>query len=217
MKTRAITSILLALVCICCGLQTPAFSAASYALDLQNPTSPPFNTNNPVNAIRGWRFRADAADILVTELGVNSPLSASASQTVTLFDFASQAILGEVTTTAGPGWRFVELDSPVALTQGSDYIVAAHFPAPGGYYFGSRAEVGNSWFPTGEIQYIDMRFANDVGPSTFPTDVLFDQQYGIPDIGYQIGDFVVIPAPAAVPLVALGATALPWLRRRRML
>jgi len=196
------------------GATEPALSAITYPLQLQTPTAPPFHTNNPVDCSRGWRFVVNSPGVEVVQLGVDSVISSSVSQTVTLFDFATHDVLAQVTTTPGPGWLFVNLPSPVALTEGNQYVVSAFFPSPGGYYYAERATVGDSWFPTGTIQYLDMRYANDATPSTFPTYVLTDYQYGIPDIGYQVGG-AAIPAPGALLLAAMGTGLVGLLRRRK--
>ncbi|OHB74677.1 MAG: hypothetical protein A2Z25_09375 [Planctomycetes bacterium RBG_16_55_9] len=184
-----------------------AAHAEIYPLALQDPAASGFSINNPTNASRGWRFRVNDPDVYVTELGVHSPISSQVSQTLTLFDFASEAVLAQVTTTPGPDWIFEDLAAPVALTQGSEYIVSLYFGDTGGYYYGSRAEIGNSWFPTGTIEYLDVRYANNVGASDFPINSLADYLYGIPDIGYEVGPTQVIPAPGAFLLGLLGLSA----------
>lgn len=215
MKRNAVAAALLALTFIC-GVQQSAFSAENYGLDLLDPTAGGFTTNDPGNATRGWRFRANAEGIYVTELGLNSPQSETTSHVVTLFDFATQEVLAQVSTTPGAGWCFEQLDTPVALTLGGEYIVAAYFESTH-YYYGDRSGIGDSWFSTGEIEYLDMRYENNTTPSVFPTQVLSNFQYGVPDIGYRIGGPVAVPAPAAVALVGFGTAAIGWLRKRRML
>lgn len=213
MVKKTLISIVVVLVCVC-GMQAPVSAASNYALDMQDPVTAGFTTSSASDAVRGWHFQANISGIYVTELGIFSPVSDTTPITVTLFDFATQSILAQVTTTPGAGWRFEDLATPVALTQGSEYIVTGYFSGTQ-YYFGKRSSVGESWFPTGDIEYLDMRYDTLVSPTDFPTQVLYDWQYGIPDIGYEILSAVTVPAPAAVVLAGLGATAVTWLRRRR--
>lgn len=168
---------------------------AVYPLMQQDPSTAGFNLGGSANATRGWRFRVNDSNLCVTQLGVNSRISDSVSHTVTLFDVSTQAVLAQVTTTPGPGWVFEDIASQIPLTQGNEYIIAAHSVPDDWYYFGGTGQVATSWFPTGTIQYLDMRYANSVGPSDFPTDVVSDMQYGIPDFNYEICD----AEPASIP------------------
>ena len=214
MARRVVSALLVAVVL--CGVADLAAGAITYPLGLQNPTSPPFHINPSVsNLSRGWRFRVNTPDVHVVQLGVNTPISANTAHTLTLFDFATQAVLAQVTTTPAPGWILVDLAAPVSLTQGSDYIVSAYFGPNNQYYYGPRTDIGDSWFPTGAIEYIEMRYKNNAVPSDFPTSVLGNYQYGIPDIGYEVG--TPIPAPGALLLGGLGTGLVTYLRRKRAL
>ena len=191
----------------------PANAQYTHPLSLQDPVTSGFITNTVENCSRGWRFHVNDPGFAVGQLGVYSVVSSNVSHTLTLFDFATQDILAQVTTTPGTGWIFEDLVTPVPLVEGSDYIVSVHFGDTGGYYYGSRAWIGDSWFPTGTIEYLDMRYGNGVGPSVFPTSVLSDYQYGVPDIGY--AEYNVIPAPGALLLGSIGLGMVSWLRRRK--
>ena len=187
-------------------------NADIYPLLEQDPGSSSFLTNNVSNCSRGWRFVVNDSGVLVTQLGANSLVSSQVSQTITLFDFNTHAVLAQVKTTPGNGWVFVDLDTPVELTQGSEYIVSLYFGDAGGYYYGSRSSIGDSWFPTGTIEYIDMRYQNDYSASYFPDIFLNDYQYGLVDIGYEVA---TVPVPGAVLLGSIGLSCAGGMLRRR--
>jgi hypothetical protein len=187
-----------------------------HPLGEQHPADFGFNTNNPVNATRGWRFLVNSSDVVVTQLGVETPASGAYPVTVTLFGVGTQGVLAQAATTPGPGWRWVDLGTPVPLTLGAEYIVAMYTGTDGSYYW--KGGLPSSWYPTGTIQYLDMRYANDVGASVFPTDVLSGYQYGVPDIGYELG-VAAIPEPltggmTGIGLILLGVGARAFRRRR---
>jgi hypothetical protein len=132
---------------------------------------------------------------------VNTAVSDSVSHTVTLFDFATQAVLAQVSSPIGSGWQWVDIP-PVPLVAGNDYVVEVHSTASSWYYFGSRTNVGSAWFPTGPLQYIEMRYKNAPStPSDFPTSVVADFQYGLADVGYAYTACVDIPGPGAGQIV----------------
>lgn len=137
------------------------------------------------DGIRGWRFQCNAQNVTVTELGCYYPDSASQPKTISIWDFNSQQVLGQVTTTPGTGWRWEPLAQPVPLQIGSQYVVAARSLT--GHYFNNG--VGSTtWTPTGAIQYIEMRYQNSpTSASHFPTGVITNSQHGVVDIGYTTG------------------------------
>jgi len=175
----------------------------TYPLNQQSPTS--FSTGGSPDATRGWRFQVNAANIVVGRLGVFSPTSSTAGQTLTLWSVSTQQKLAEVMTSAGAGWCWEDLQTPVALTQGEQYIVTHYCTVSGGYYF--QCNVASSWRPTGDIQFLDMRYANNTPTPVYPTSVLTnDCQYGVPDIGY-VADSVAVER--ASQAIANGATDSP--------
>jgi len=174
-----------------CSICDPGFGSGPFLPLLgQTPVVPPFIIGGNPDQIRGWRFRANEPGMVVTRLGVNTAVSDSTPHVVTLFDFATEMLLAQVTSPVGPGWQWVEIP-PVPLVLGQDYVVQAHSSVDNWYYFGDLDDLGASWFPTGPIEYVEMRFDNDVtNPSDFPTRILNDYQYGVVDIGYAFtGDF----------------------------
>jgi hypothetical protein len=169
-------------------------SAQTYPLQQQSPTG--FNINSTVtNAIRGYRFQCNANGITVVSLGCYYPVHTASPYTVTisLWNFNTQQLLGQVSTTTQGSWVFMNLTNPVPLTNGQQYIVCGHHGS-GGYYYQSFT-APSPWLPTGDIQYMDMRFTSSTNPSTFPTSVLTNYQYGVVDIGYSQGLTVTTPSP----------------------
>jgi len=175
--------------------------AQTYPLQQQNVATAGFNSGGVANCQRGWRFQCNAAGVSITRLGCWYPDGASQSKTVTLFNWTTQAILAQVTCGPGSGWQFTDLATPVALTNGAQYVIQG-FTTTNSYYFGTIASVGTSWAPTGTIQYLDMRYSNSSTANTFPTSVLSNYQYGIVDFGYTTGPSVY----ASTSTLNLGTT-----------
>ena len=179
-----------------------------HSLGDQDPSGV-FAPGGVADSVRGWKFLVNA-DINVTQLGAATPHPEGASYTVVLWDFTTQTQLAtsEFTGNGGAAWQWNDLASPVALESGSTYLISIFTEEPY-YYYGSAA---GSWRPTGTIEYLDLRYANSATVATFPTEVLSDLQYGIPDIGYDLVDSGV-PEPATFVLAGFALAAL-FVKRR---
>jgi hypothetical protein len=167
---------------------------------------------------RGWDFRVNAANVEVVELGVNAARSSSIPIVLSLWDVSAQLLLAQATTVPAPGWDFVQLTSPVQLIQGRVYSVTGWADTTGSsawYQFNNDPPA--SFTPTGDIEYLNGRFANDVGRFTFPTSTLPPRdQYGVADIGYDFAS--PAPEPSTLTLLTLGtlgAFGYAWRRRGR--
>jgi hypothetical protein len=125
------------------------------------------------NSQRGHRF-TPTEDLLVTDLGGNLP--SAGARPITLFDFATQAILRQASVVMpGNGYEYDPI-SPILLEQGQTYIISEfNSAAQPDYYFGSGPT------PVAKFGYQDMRFCNGCTANTFPTGVLGDLIYGLPD------------------------------------
>lgn len=169
-------------------LASGSLVAQTYPLGQQSPTSFSIN-NNPGICTRGYRFQCNASNVTVVSLGCYYPTAASPHTiTLTLWNYNTQAILGQVTTTTQGQWSFVTLPSPVTLSNGGMYIVTG-YQTTGPYYFSSFT-APSTWLPTGTIQYMDMRYSNGGTATSFPTSTLSNYQYGVVDFGYTTGPTV---------------------------
>ncbi|MHC4839465.1 MAG: choice-of-anchor D domain-containing protein [Planctomycetota bacterium] len=167
--------------------------ALTYPLTQQDPLATGFSQTSSASPYnRGWRFTCNSGGISVVRLGSHVPVaSASTTKTVTLWDHASQAVLGQVTTGPGTGWQWTDLPTPVLLNNGSDYVICVH--STNGYYYDSTA--ASSWLPTGDITYVQYMYGSTATPSTFPTTPGgTDDQYGVCDFGYIKGLTVITDA-----------------------
>jgi Domain of unknown function (DUF2341)/PKD-like domain/LCCL domain len=144
---------------------------------------------------RGFRF-APNEDVLVTDFGKREPNGTT--RYVTLFDFATQAIINQTQVT-GPAaqYSYTNISSPIWLTQGTDYLLELYQGASDGYYFGSSSQIGQ------HLTYKDMRYCNSCTQNTFPTSILTNFQYGYPDLWYYTKQNVT-PAPTYVASAASG-------------
>jgi hypothetical protein len=169
-----------------------------YPLNEGDPIADGFSQNGgSANNTRGWRFQVNASGLTVTRLGAYYGDSNTTSKTVTLFDFQTQAILAQVTTTPGPNWCWTDVPSPVPLVQGRQYIIAAHTVTGNSYFWHNNPPA--PWRPTGDIEYMDVRYANSSVPSTFPNLTLSPHQYGVVDFGYTTGPTLVVDADPGTP------------------
>ncbi|MCB9895832.1 MAG: DUF4082 domain-containing protein [Planctomycetes bacterium] len=171
----------LVLLLACSSLSAGLLAQNTYPLGQQSPTG---WSNVTFLGIRGYRFTCNAANVNVNELGCWYPDSSSVAKTVTLYDFNSQQVLAQVTTTPGSGWCWTALTTPVVLTSGQDYIVAGYSPT--GHYYNNA--IPASWTPTGTISYVEMRYQNSPSSANqFPTGVISNSHHGVVDIGYTVG------------------------------
>ena len=176
-------------------------NAQTYPCQQANPVTDGFTTvSNTSTYTFGYRFTASVAGMTVIQLGANFPAGAAA-KTVTLFDFTTQAVLGQAVCGPGAGWQFTNLGTPVILTQGSDYVVSGF--TNDGYYY--HATPPATWRPTGNITYVEGRYAKGSSPATFPTTVAgANNLYGVVDIGYIQG--LTITTPASLPNAGEGVS-----------
>lgn len=149
------------------------------------------------NTQRGFRF-APTQDILMTHVGKREPNGTT--RTVTLFNFATQAIVTQQTV-GGPAaqYSYNALTSAVWLTSGTQYLLEL-YQAPGdGYYFGTSSQIGQ------HMIYFDMRYCNSCTQNTFPTNVLSNYHYGYPDMWYWTKQ-TIAAAPTVTPTSVSGGS-----------
>lgn len=172
-------SILKLLSCVLLLCAAELCAQTVYPLAQQSPSAWP---NVTFASIRGYRFQCNANNLSVTQLGCWYPDSNTTAKTLTLFNFNTQALLGQVTITPGTGWCWASLSTPVALTNGQQYVVTGYSPT--GHYYNNT--VPASWMPSGDIQYLDMRYLNSpTSPNQFPSGgYLTTSHHGVVDIGY---------------------------------
>ncbi len=151
---------------------------------LQDTSPTTLNSGGVGNAQVGWQFTCNSSSVVVTELGCWWLDSNTNSKTLTLFDFTTQVILAQVTTTPGTGWIWISLSSPVSLVNGHDYVVVG-FTSTVSYYYDCALTSPSPWMPTGTIQYVGERTCTSCTANTFPSST-YPQvcQYGVVDIGY---------------------------------
>lgn len=146
------------------------------------------STNTVSNCQRGFRFTANQP-LLVTHLGKKIP---NATQRyVTIFNFSTQAIVTQGQVDAGTSgiYNYNALTQPVWLQSGQQYLLELYNGAGDMYYYGASSQVGQ------HLTYGDMRYCNSCTQNTFPTNVLTNIHYGLPDFWYYVTAAPVSPAP----------------------
>lgn len=174
----------LVLVCtLCCS----SLTAQTYPMNQQDPAASFSTSMFPLNYQFGWQFKANAGGINILRLGTNFPAaSAATAKIATLFDASTQQVLAQVVCGPGSGWQFTDLASPVALTNGGEYIIAVF--TQDNYYFANSPPT--SWQPTGDIEYLSGRYSFTSNANTFPSSNLTGI-FGVVDFGYVTGLTVV--------------------------
>ena len=169
----------------------PSASAVSSLATFNGPNSATdsvsiTNAGGVGNSQRGFRF-APTEDILVSSFGKNEPTGTT--RYVTLFNYNTQAIVSQ-TQVSGPigVYSYASIPSPVWLMQGTQYVLELFQGASDGYYYQSSSQIGQ------HLVYYDMRFCNSCTQNTFPTSVLTNYHYGLPDLWYYTKSNVT-PAP----------------------
>jgi hypothetical protein len=132
-------------------------------------------TNTADNTQRGFRFSPNTP-VLIVEFGKREPTGST--KTITLFDFATQAIVRQATV-SGPAASYVYNPTPPFwLTAGTQYSLQI-YGAPGdSYYYGVSSQIAP------DLTYLDLRYCNSCTQNTFPTQVLAGYHYGNPDFRY---------------------------------
>ncbi|MCB9044610.1 MAG: DUF2341 domain-containing protein [Chitinophagales bacterium] len=144
-----------------------------------NSVTPP-STNTVSNCQRSMKFRANR-DIIVSSFGKRTP--DATTRYVTLFDFNSQAILRQMQVSgAAAVYSFQNLSNHIWLNANQDYILALYNGSGDMYYYGASGQSSQY------ITYGDMRYCNSCTENTFPTTVLTNNMYGVPDMEYYTVD-----------------------------
>jgi hypothetical protein len=175
------------------------FNGPNSATDSVNIT----NAGGVGDSQRGFRF-APTEDILVTSFGKNEPNGTT--RFVTLFDFNTQAVVRQTQVSGPIGiYSYSSLSNPVWLTQNTQYVLELFQGTSDGYYYQTSSQVGQ------HLVYFDMRYCNGCTQNTFPTNVLSNYHYGLPDFWYYTKSNVS-PAPTyllGIPAQVVSVTAYP--------
>ena len=181
MKTRPKNSALFcaAWAMVLTGFLAGTAHATNYPLGQQTPTGFSSGTTS-TNRIQGMYFTVTGTNVTVTELGCIVPLNTA--RDAKLWTIGGTQ-LAQVTVPAGTGWRFASLTSPVALTQGQQYVVTI-WGGPDIYFaFGMTT---NGWGGDSNIQNIGNMYSYNT-THTFPTTQQPGAVQGIADIMQDVG------------------------------
>jgi hypothetical protein len=133
-----------------------------------------------------------------------------------LWNVATGTMPAEVTGRTGAaattGSAFTSI-TPVVLIAGDTYAAVLHSRSSGSNYW---LNTDAAFRATGNISYALTIYGNDCAPGTLRTLPLTTLNYGLADIGYQLGGGSSdVPPPAAMPLALPGLGALGLVARRR--
>ena len=156
------------------------------------------STSQQNNHQFGFRFTANN-DLLITHFGKR--VVDSTQRYVTLFDYNTQAILGQRYIDAGhpAQYNYNNLDSPLWLLQGHQYVICVFCGLSQFYYYGNTTQVSPY------LTYIEMRHMFSASQNTFPTIAIPNMHYGCPDFLYWAKQNVT-PAPTFTVLPSADTT-----------
>lgn len=161
-----------------------ASAASSYATfngpySSTDSVKPP-NTNTVSDCQRSAKF-SPKRDIIVSSFGKLTP--DGTTRWVTLFDYNTQAKLEQIQVAGSSAqYSYTLLPKHIWLEANKDYIIALHNASGHQYYYGAAAQASPY------ITYADMRYCNSCNQNTFPTTVLTNNMYGVPDFHYYTVD-----------------------------
>ncbi len=140
----------------------------------------PPNTNTVSNCQRSMKFSANRK-IIISSFGKRAP--DGTTRWVTLFDFATQAKVAQMQVSGGAAvYSYQNLANHLWIEPNVDYVLALYNGSGDMYYYGAAATSSQY------INYGDMRYCNSCTENTFPTTVLTNNMYGIPDFHYYTVD-----------------------------
>ncbi len=132
-----------------------------------------FNNNS-----RGFEFTPNT-DLTLTHMGLRIP-GTTGTYTWVIFETASQTIVHQQPVTIVPTigvWEYEPISAPVTLNQGTNYILILNHQGTQStpYYYETNNQVNFN------LTYVQMRYCNSCGPTTFPSSTLNNYHYGTPD------------------------------------
>ena len=140
-----------------------------------------FTSNAAINtgSQEGWEFTASQA-LVVTALRIKT--QASTDPTVRLWRVSDSALLASVTFSAIDNTRFyeIELDTPVELASGANYVITARRGISGNTHH-SSSDVSSQVTFSDKIAYVQGRGINS---DAFPTATRANEARSLADIRF---------------------------------
>jgi len=127
---------------------------------------------------RGFRF-SPTQDILLLQLGRYEPNGTV--RYVTLFDYASQAILAQLQV-GGPAaqYSYADLAWPIWLTRNTEYVLELYQGATDDYFYRTTPLAMNPL-----LHYVETLVCNGCTQDTLPTTVLHGENWGYADFQFR--------------------------------
>jgi hypothetical protein len=187
-----------------------AYSSTVYPLGMVDSSGA--NSTSPDGWGRGYSFSVTTADVWVTDLAWNTPSDLSFGYEIGLWNMDTQTQIASAANLVGTGGTWVTTAvSPVELSFGGNYAVTLYSFDGDVFWSGESAFIPN----TADISYTSAQYCRACTLGTFPNMTLAGYNYGLVDIGYQIGEPSPVPLPAGLPLLAVAIAGFAFVKRNR--
>jgi hypothetical protein len=191
-------------------LAPAAIAATVYPLGMVSSSGA--NSTTPGDWGRGYSFSVTTADVWVTDLAWNTPSSQNFGYDIGLWDLGTQTQIASASNLAGTAgaWATTSV-SPVALAFGGNYAVTLYSVDGAVFWSGASNHIPG----TADISYTSAQFCRACAAGAFPDQTLAGYNYGLVDIGYQIGEPSPVPLPVGLPMLAVAMAGFAYVKRNR--
>lgn len=191
-------------------LAPTAIAATVYPLGMVDSSGA--HSTSPDGWGRGYSFSVTTNDVWVTDLAWNTPSDLNFGYDIGLWDMDTQTQIASASNLVGTGgtWATTSV-SPVELSFGGNYAVTLYSFDGDVFWSGESAYIPG----TADISYTSAQYCRSCTLGMLPSLSMARYNYGLVDIGYQIGEPSPVPLPAGLPMLAVAMAGFAFVKRNR--